>query len=127
MAREYRIQTHLRPVFGSVPQTIAFCDDASVIGSDFYVMQRLEGTILRADPPDGFELSSQDAESLCRAMVDVLVELLSVDAAAAGLADLSRGPGYVRQQVDGWSRRYDAARTRRSATSATSPPICPGC
>jgi hypothetical protein len=49
-----------RPVFGYVPQTIAFCDDASVIGSDFYVMQRLEGTILRADPPDGFELSGQE-------------------------------------------------------------------
>ncbi len=50
MRREHRIQSQLKPTFRYVPEMVAFCDDASVIGSDFYVMQRLEGTILRADP-----------------------------------------------------------------------------
>lgn len=112
MAREFRIQRGLQPVFGYVPDMVAFCADAAVIGSDFYVMERLEGTVLRAEPPAGFSLRPGDAAVLCRAMVDVLAELHAVDPTAAGLDDLSRGPGYVRRQVAGWSQRYDSARTR---------------
>ena len=60
---------------------VAFCDDEDVIGSDFYVMERLDGTILRRDLPDGLELSPDDARTLCTRFLDVLVELHSVDPA----------------------------------------------
>ena len=53
MRREFTIQSKLQPVFGLVPGMVAFCDDQDVIGSDFYVMERLDGTILRRDLPDG--------------------------------------------------------------------------
>jgi aminoglycoside phosphotransferase (APT) family kinase protein len=111
MSREFTIQSRLGPVFAYVPGMVAFCDDPDVIGSDFYVMERLDGTILRRDLPDGLTLSPDDARTLSRNFVDVLVELHSVDPAAAGLDDLGKGSGYVARQVGGWSERYRRART----------------
>lgn len=57
MGREFRIQQALGPVFAYVPRMHAHCDDQTVIGAEFYVMQRLDGLILRKNPPAGFELS----------------------------------------------------------------------
>ena len=56
-------------------------------------------------------LSPEQARALCLGAIDVLVELHSVDADAAGLTDLGKGAGYVRRQVEGWSVRYRNART----------------
>ena len=111
MGREFTIQSRLAPVFGYVPGMVAFCQDDSVIGSDFYVMEKLPGTILRADLPPGMTLSEDDARALCGRFLDVLVELHSVDVEAAGLSDLGKGEGYVGRQVAGWSERYRRART----------------
>ena len=111
MSREFAIQSRLGPVFGYVPEMVAFCDDEEVIGSDFYVMSRLEGTILRRELPAGLSLTEDDARALCGRFLDVLVELHSVDPSAAGLDDLGRGTGYVARQVKGWSERYRNART----------------
>jgi aminoglycoside phosphotransferase (APT) family kinase protein len=111
MRREFTIQSRLAPVFDYVPQMVAFCDDPAVLGSDFYVMTRLEGTILRRDLPPGLTLTTEEAETLCTGFLDVLVELHQVDPGAAGLDDLGRGSGYVTRQVGGWSDRFRAART----------------
>jgi aminoglycoside phosphotransferase (APT) family kinase protein len=111
MQREFTIQSRLRPVFGYVPAMVAFCDDHDVIGSDFYVMERLDGTILRQDLPDGVTLTEQQARTLCTNFLDVLVELHSVEPSRAGLEELGRGSGYVARQVGGWSDRYRRART----------------
>jgi aminoglycoside phosphotransferase (APT) family kinase protein len=111
MRREFTIQSRLAPVFPRVPQMVAFCDDEDVIGSEFYVMERLDGTILRRDLPDGLTLAPDDARWLCSSFLDVLVELHTVDVSAAGLDDLGRGRGYVARQVGGWSKRFRAART----------------
>jgi aminoglycoside phosphotransferase (APT) family kinase protein len=111
MNREFTIQSRLRPVFGYVPDMVAFCDDQDVIGSDFYVMQRLAGTILRQDLPPGLTLTEADARSLCLNFLDVLVELHAVEPARAGLDELGKGSGYVARQVGGWSDRYRKART----------------
>ncbi len=111
MRREFTIQSRLAPVFGYVPDMVAFCDDQDVIGSDFYVMTRLDGTILRRDLPDGLSLTPQEARTLCTGFLDVLVELHSVDPSQAGLDDLGKGAGYTARQVGGWSDRYRKART----------------
>jgi aminoglycoside phosphotransferase (APT) family kinase protein len=111
MRREFTIQSRLGPVFDRVPEMLAFCDDQDVMGSDFYVMSRLEGTILRRDLPPDLTLAPQDARALCLHFLDVLVELHSVDPEAAGLQDLGRGHGYVARQVRGWSDRFRASRT----------------
>jgi aminoglycoside phosphotransferase (APT) family kinase protein len=111
MHREFTVQSRLGPVFGYVAGMVAFCDDPDVIGSDFYVMERLEGTILRSDLPEGMTMSPQEARTLCGNFLDVLVELHAVDLTRAGLADWGRGAGYVGRQVGGWSERYRRART----------------
>jgi aminoglycoside phosphotransferase (APT) family kinase protein len=111
MRREFTIQARLRPVFPYVPEMVAFCDDPSVIGSEFYVMERLEGTILGKDLPAGTELGEADARRLCAGVLDRLVELHAVDPDAAGIGDLGKGRGYVARQVAGWSDRYRRART----------------
>ncbi len=112
MHREFRVQHQLKPVYPYVPEVLAFCDDHSVIGSDFYVMEHLTGFIPRKELPAAVRGDLYATRALALSVVDRLVDLHSVDPANAGLADLGRGPGYVQRQVDGWSRRYRAARTR---------------
>ncbi|KNX36854.1 phosphotransferase family protein [Luteipulveratus halotolerans] len=112
MRREFTIQDRLADSFPYVPQMVAFCDDESVIGSDFYVMQRLDGLIPHKEMPAGVDLSPGQARTLGRNVLDVLVELHAVDPGAAGLSELGRGTGYVARQVAGWSDRYRKARTR---------------
>ncbi|WP_408897614.1 phosphotransferase family protein [Nocardioides sp. R1-1] len=111
MGREYRIQDALKPVFGQVPAMVAYCTaDDSPIGSELYVMERLDGLIPRRD--FGFPVSEAQASALCAAAVDTLVALHAVDVAAVpGLAALNKGDGYVARQVGGWIARLDNART----------------
>jgi aminoglycoside phosphotransferase (APT) family kinase protein len=111
MAREFRIQASLAPVFPYVPVMVALREDESVIGSPFYVMERLTGHIPRKELPPDLQLTPAEARSLCLNAVDLLVELHTVDVGAAGLGTLGKGEGYVARQVGGWSARYRKART----------------
>ena len=110
MGREHRIQKQLAPVFPYVAAMVAFCDDPEVLGAEFYVMERLDGLIPRADLTED-DLTPEQARGMCLSMVEVLAELHSVDPEQAGLASLGKGLGYVRRQVEGWSVRYRNART----------------
>lgn len=111
MARELRIQRALAPVYPYVPKMVALCQDHAVIGSDFYVMERIPGTILRSRIPPELGLDAPATRQLCLSAIDRLVELHQIDVHATGLAGLGKGPGYVARQVEGWSQRYRAART----------------
>ena len=112
MAREFNIQQALAPAYPYVPGMVALCQEPEVIGGDFYVMDRIPGTILRSRIPTELGLQASDLRHLCISAIERLVELHQVDPEATGLADLGKGPGYVRRQVEGWSERYRAARTR---------------
>jgi aminoglycoside phosphotransferase (APT) family kinase protein len=109
--REYRIQEALAPVYPYVPRVIALCTEEAVMGSDFYVMERIEGTILRGRIPPSLGLDEGSTRRLCTSAVERLVQLHQADPARAGLADIGKGAGYVRRQVEGWSERYQAAHT----------------
>lgn len=112
MRREHDLQAALAPVFDHVPQMIALCTDPSVLGADFYVMERLEGTVLGRDLPEGVEIGPDAARRLCDTAWDTLVELHDVDVTAVPeLAALDKGEGFVHRQVEGWTRRFRAART----------------
>lgn len=111
MVREHRVQAALAPHYRYVPRMVALCTDPNVIGSDFYVMQKVPGTILRRRLPEGMVLTPEQAHALGIRAFDALLELHAVDVGAAGLADLGRGRGYVGRQVSGWSERYRRART----------------
>lgn len=111
MTREYRIQERLRPVYPYVPEMVALCEDPAVLGSDFYVMARVEGTIPRSRLPEGVAGDPDATRAMCVSVINRLCDLHAIDPVAAGLGDLGRGAGYVARQVDGWSRRYRDART----------------
>lgn len=111
MGREHDLQAALAPVFPYVPAMVARCADESVIGSEFYVMRRIEGTILRKDIPADLGLGPADVRRLCERAVDTLVALHRVDPVATGVARFGKGPGYVGRQVAGWTVRYRQART----------------
>lgn len=111
MGREYRIMQQLKPVFTTVPDMIAFCKDESIIGREFYIMQKLEGIIPRANLPKSLQLSASEVHTLCTNVIDKLVELHKVNYTQAGLQDLGKGAGYVQRQISGWCDRYEKART----------------
>jgi aminoglycoside phosphotransferase (APT) family kinase protein len=111
MGREYRILNQLNAGFPYCPKAYVHCTDESVIGSEFYVMQRVNGIILRADLPSELNFDAQQTQQLCKSFIDKLVELHQVDYNACGLGDLGKPQGYVQRQISGWSDRYEKALT----------------
>jgi aminoglycoside phosphotransferase (APT) family kinase protein len=107
MKREFLIQSRLQPVYPLVPSMIALCDDQAVMGSDFYVMERVVGDIFRRDVPEG--VTPADVSVMADSLINGLVQLHAVDASI--LAELNKGSGYVQRQVEGWSKRYRNALT----------------
>jgi len=107
MKREFLIQSRLKPVYDLVPTVIALCEDHSILGSDFYVMDRIQGEIFRRDVPE--TLTKEDISVMAHSLVSGLAQLHSVDASV--LNELNKGPGYVTRQVEGWSKRYRNALT----------------
>ena len=107
MNREYLIQSRLQSVFPLVPKMIALCQDQSVMGSDFYVMEYVEGQIFRRDIPEG--ITSSDISVMADSLINGLVKLHAVDSSI--LKELNKGTGYVQRQVEGWSKRYRNALT----------------
>jgi aminoglycoside phosphotransferase (APT) family kinase protein len=107
MKREYLIQSRLQSVYPLVPKMIALCEDQSVMGSDFYVMERVEGEIFRRDIPVG--ITAADISVMADSLINGLVQLHAVDSSI--LKELNKGAGYVQRQVEGWSKRYRNALT----------------
>ncbi|WP_313741360.1 phosphotransferase family protein [Pseudomonas sp.] len=111
MGREFRILNQLNAGFPYCPKAYLHCTDTALIGSEFYVMERVEGIILRADLPPALGLEPAATRALCESFIDRLAELHQVDYAACGLADLGKPEGYVRRQIEGWAARYEQALT----------------
>ncbi|MFK7701404.1 phosphotransferase family protein [Pseudomonas caspiana] len=111
MGREFRIINQLKDAFPYCPKAYLHCVDESVIGSEFYVMERIKGIILRSDLPADLNLDADQTQTLCKSFIERLVELHRVDYQACGLGDLGKPEGYVERQIRGWTDRYDNART----------------
>ena len=112
MVREYTVQKALEDAYSYVPKMVALCTDKDVIGTDFYVMERMEGIIPRANLPKGVDLDVEQTRALCTNVIDALVELHQVDYKQyPDLVNLGRGDGYCERQVSGWDKRYVKAKT----------------
>ena len=111
MGREYKILKALRPVFPYCPEPLAYTEDTSIIGCPFYVMERVRGIILRMDLPPDLQFTPDQTRRLCEKLIDVHLELHSIDFKKIGLENFGKPAGYVKRQVEGWSERYRAART----------------
>lgn len=107
MIREYRIMSELKPVFPAVPETLYYSDDESVIGSEFYVMRKVEGQLIKEKIPPQWAFTASDTRRFCTRFWEKLIELHQVDYVAAGLGDFGKPEGYVERQIAGWNRRFE--------------------
>jgi aminoglycoside phosphotransferase (APT) family kinase protein len=111
MGREYRVLSALAPTPVPVPRPLAFCDDLEVNDAPFYVMEKVDGVILRT-PSDLATLSADEARRCSEALVDVLVDIHAVDYEAVGLGDFGRPAGYLERQVRRWGEQWERSKTR---------------
>jgi aminoglycoside phosphotransferase (APT) family kinase protein len=109
VGREYRFYSALRDTAVPTPEAFAFCDDESVIGAPFYVMERLHGVV--PHEPEALDgISAADATALCERFVEVLGAIHAVDYAAVGLGDVGKPTGYLERQVRRWTDQWHRAK-----------------
>jgi aminoglycoside phosphotransferase (APT) family kinase protein len=111
MPREFHILERLHPSFPLAPKPFVLCEDVSVIGVPFYVMERRHGLVLDTELPADWPADADLARNIAESLVRVLVELHAVDWQAAGLGEIGRPDGYLQRQVKGWTERFERART----------------
>src|SRR5215210_2219733 len=111
MRRESKVLSHIHPAFPLAPKPYFFCEDESVIGAPFYIMERRRGVILDETFPEGHEPTPDLCLGISETVVETLVELHSVDWREAGLENLGRPESFLERQVKGWIERYDKAKT----------------
>ncbi|CAN5847808.1 phosphotransferase family protein [soil metagenome] len=116
MSREYRVLARLWKAFPLAPRALALCEDPQIIGSPFFVMERLPGVVVRETVPGTFGGGS-DADAnrkLSEVVIDTLAELHAVDPDECDLDELGHPDGFLQRQVEGWSKRWEAAREGRN-------------
>lgn len=112
MHREYKIMTALKPVYPCVPNTLLYvAHDDSVLGAEFYVMDRAEGPLIHTEIPSEWNWSEEQTRKLAFNFFDKLIELHLVDYKKIGLGEFGRAEGYVERQILGWNKRYAKAHT----------------
>ena len=111
MHREYRILRDLSPRYRKAPLPLIYCDDEDVIGSPFYLMERISGVILRTSMPDEMRPTPATMRRIAGSFIDTLAELHAFGYRAAGLSDIGKPEGYIERQITGWNKRYLKSKT----------------
>jgi aminoglycoside phosphotransferase (APT) family kinase protein len=111
MSREYRVLSKLHAHYPPAPHVLLFCEDLSVLGAPFYLMEPIHGLILRSDVPQGLDFSPEVARRVSESFLDNLALLHSLDYNTVGLAELGKPQGYLERQVRGWIERYHGSKT----------------
>ncbi len=111
MGREFKVLSLLKQHYSKVPTPIVYCESEEIIGSPFYIMERIQGVILRATNVHKLSISAAVFKNLSKALVNNLVELHAIDIDLTGLVNLGKPEGYVHRQTEGWIKRYYAAET----------------
>ncbi|ELP67881.1 phosphotransferase enzyme family protein [Streptomyces turgidiscabies Car8] len=111
MRREHRVISALHPTSVPVPRPVLLCEDESVLGSPFYVMEFVPGTPYRTADQLA-PIGPARTRDVVLSLVDTLVELHAVDPAEVGLADFGRPEGFLDRQLRRWGKQLDASRNR---------------
>ncbi len=109
MVRECRLLELVHPVFPLAPRPRLLCEDASVLGVPFYVMERRRGIVVRRDLPPAFE-DLRLRRRLSESVVDTLALLHTVDIDAHGLAAIGKPLGMLERHIRGWTRRWEGCK-----------------
>lgn len=110
MAREFSVLSVLHRAFPYAPRAFLYCDNREVIGAEFFVMERCRGIVVRQSMPEAFATIPDAARRMSIALVDILAKFHAVDYEALGLGDLGKPQGFITRQVEGWYRRWQAAK-----------------
>jgi aminoglycoside phosphotransferase (APT) family kinase protein len=112
MAREYRVLAALQGTGIPVPHVIALCEDESVIGARFYVMEWIDGHVVRDSLPVEFADTMETRRTMSSALVATLLQLHAIDPDAVGLGDFGHPDGFLARQVRRWWQQWEASKTR---------------
>ena len=111
MGREYKVLKKLNSIFSKTPKVFAFTADEAIIGTPFYIMEKLEGEILSAKLAHQKEIAPEAFKVISNTWLDTFVAFHEIDYHEADLQDLGRPDGYVSRQVTNWGKQYLAAAT----------------
>ncbi|MGI8642234.1 MAG: phosphotransferase family protein [Pyrinomonadaceae bacterium] len=111
MSREFNVLSKLSSIYKPAPKPILYCADENIIGSEFYLMERRKGLIIRGKSPAKLENSPELQREVCESFIANLATLHGLDYKKAGLGELGKPEGYAKRQVEGWTKRYFNAKT----------------
>ena len=111
MERESLVLSHLYQAYPLAPRSYHFCADPSIVGAQFFVMERRVGIVIREKIPDRFMSQPGLFGRMSEMIVDALAALHLVDPNSVGLGALGRPEGFIERQVKGWLQRWDLAKT----------------
>jgi aminoglycoside phosphotransferase (APT) family kinase protein len=110
MAREYQVLKGIEDRFRPAPKAYLLCEDPSIIGATFLIMERMQGVVIRFSVPPEIDRHPDGRRRASFALIDAMADLHDVDYVAAGLADLGKPEGFVERQVRGWKGRWDRSK-----------------
>ncbi len=111
MSREYKVLSALQPAFNKIPKVYTYCDNESIIGKPFYLMEKIEGIILNLKEAKARSVSPESFATIANSWLNTFVELHQVNYKTIGLSDLGKPKGYVERQVSNWCKQYEKAAT----------------
>ena len=111
MAREFMVLKAVHPWFRPAPEVYHLCEDASVIGAVFFLMERRHGIVVRGKIPPDLAAFPDYPVRASRGFMDCLVELHALDIEKHGLVSLGKPAGFLERQVRGWFDRWNRAKT----------------
>ncbi|WP_282078953.1 phosphotransferase family protein [Aquimarina algiphila] len=111
MGREFKVQSGIYVTFPKVPKMFAFTDDESILGSPFYIMEKIDGIILNVNEAKKRNISPDSFKTIADSWLDTFVALHAIDYKTVGLEDLGKPDGYVQRQVLNWGKQYLKAAT----------------
>ncbi|HWQ31316.1 MAG TPA: phosphotransferase family protein [Blastocatellia bacterium] len=111
MPREYRMLAAIHPVFPLAPKPYLLCEDASVIGAPFYLMERRRGLVVRREVPPEIGSDLHLRRRISESVIDTLADLHAIDLHAHGLENLGKPAGFLERQIKGWAGRWERAKT----------------
>ncbi|MFN2491355.1 MAG: phosphotransferase family protein [Pyrinomonadaceae bacterium] len=113
--REYKLLSLINPQFNLAPRPVLLCEDISIIGTTFYLMERRRGHILRSQLPDNISHDLGLLKRISETVIDTLVSLHEVDIYSCGIASIGKPDGFVERQVRGWASRWHRSKTNELA------------
>ena len=115
MKREHNVMHALSKKFSLVPNSILFCEDKSIFGAPFHIMDFKEGITINGDKlPDDFK-SKNNANYLSKMLIEVLVKLHNINPSHVGLENFGKPIGFLERQLEGWHKRGVIAHYKNSS------------